>query len=152
MRLSKHFTLEELCRSQIARRAGIDMTPPPPVVRALERLANEVLEPIRAAIGAPLYISSGFRPIALNTLVRGAKSSAHLEGRAADFEAVGVPLEDAAVLARAACEELPVEKLILEYPPDGWIHVQLEPLGRVPRRTYLVARRGDGATEYRQWA
>lgn len=149
MRLSKHFQLAEFLRSQTAKRHGIDMTPPPAVVRTLERLANEVLEPIRAAVNAPLYITSGYRPPALNRLVNGAANSAHLDGRAADFVAVGVALEDAAVLARSACEQLPVGKLILEH--SEWLHVQIEPLGRVPRRQYLTATRIHGATEYRLW-
>lgn len=149
MRLSQHFTLQELLRSEAAARHGIKMDPPPQVLNNLERLANEVLEPIRAAVGAAIIVTSGYRPPALNALVGGASESDHLSGRAADFYAHGVDLADLAPIVRATCNSLPVAKLINEY--GQWLHVSVEPYGRVPTRRYLIATRRGGKTEYSEW-
>ena len=149
MRLSPHFTLRELTHSEWAARHGVDNTPPSSAVHTLERLANEVLEPLRTAIGAPLFITSGYRSLQVNAMVGGALRSAHLDGRAADFVPIGVPLEEAARRARAACASLPVGKLILEF--GRWIHVQVEPLGVLPRRIYLTAESSAQGTVYREW-
>ena len=150
MKLSAHFTLAEFLRSEAAARHGIDMTPGPQVLQNLERLANEVLEPIRRAVGSPLVITSGYRPPALNALVGGAPTSDHLSGRAADFHAIGVDLDELAMIVRHECESLPVAKAIREF--GQWIHVSIEPLGRIPTRSYLVASREAGKTVYTTWA
>ena len=81
-KLSEHFTLEELIFSQTAMRKGIDNTPAPDIVRNLRRLAG-ALEDVRALLGAPVVISSGFRGEALNRAVGGARNSAHMRGLAA---------------------------------------------------------------------
>ena len=45
MRLSKHFTLEEMTRSMVAARRGIDNTPGAGDIKNLENLCYIVLEP-----------------------------------------------------------------------------------------------------------
>ena len=49
------------------------------------RLLCNQLEVIRAAIGLPIVIVSGYRSPEHNTRVRGAKNSQHMEGKAADI-------------------------------------------------------------------
>lgn len=91
MRLSKHFSLHEFLISQTALRLGIDMTPDDYVLENLTELCNEYLEPIRKALGDPvIFISSGFRPLELNTAIRGSATSDHLVGRAADMIVRGI--------------------------------------------------------------
>jgi hypothetical protein len=150
MRLSPHFTLAEFTRSEAAARRGIDMAPPPHVVRNLQRLANEVLEPIRDAVGVPLIITSGYRPPALNALVGGAPASDHMAGMAADFVALGLGLEQLAFAVRRTATSLPIAKAILEF--SQWMHVSLDPSGRVPARRFLIAAREGGKTVYKDWA
>jgi hypothetical protein len=149
-RLSANFTLPEFLRSEAAARHGIAMDPPREVVLNLERLANEVLEPIREAVGGPLIITSGYRPAELNTLVGGAANSDHLYGRAADFHAVEMDLDELGEIVRRVCDSLPVAKAIREF--GQWVHVSIEPLGVLPRRKYLVASRQAGKTIYTEWA
>ncbi len=45
MRLSKHFTLEEMTRSMVAARKGIDNTPGAGEIKNLENVCYEILEP-----------------------------------------------------------------------------------------------------------
>lgn len=92
MQLSPHFYLDEFLRSEYAARHGIDMTPSSKVVANLALLCRDVLEPIRALVGGPLVITSGYRPEALNTAIGGAPNSDHIRGLSADFHAVNMPL------------------------------------------------------------
>lgn len=80
-----HFTFYELCRS--TRYPHIDNHPTQYfVMDNLARLADYVLEPLRAAMGFPIVISSGYRSEPLNKAVGGATNSYHLLGRAVDID------------------------------------------------------------------
>lgn len=83
--MAKYFTIDELTRSAKAVRNGIGNTPPPEVVRALEILAERLLDPVREMWGAPLIVNSGFRSPELNKAVGGAPRSQHMRGEAADI-------------------------------------------------------------------
>lgn len=115
-----HFTRDELIRSRKAQELGIDNTPPDPILASLDAtLAG--LERVRAALGHPMVISSGYRCPALNAAVGGSKTSQHMLGQAADFvcPAFGDP---AAVVAKLAPMRrvLGLDQIILE---ATWIHV-----------------------------
>jgi len=117
--LTPHFTLEELCLSETAVRAGIDNTPPADVVANLLRLAR-MLEKVRALLKRPIHITSGFRCPELNARIGGSKTSAHLEGRAADFicPAFGTPY---VVAKKIAAARLGYDQMIHEY--GRWVHI-----------------------------
>ena len=85
MQLSAHFTLQELTRSATAERLNIQNAFTADVVDNLQRLCTEVLEPLRAHLGHPITINSGYRCPALNKAVGGVQNSFHLTGRAADI-------------------------------------------------------------------
>ena len=59
MRLSKHFTLEEMTKSMTAVRRGIDNTPGAGDIKNLENVCYEILEPVRAKFDKPFTITSG---------------------------------------------------------------------------------------------
>lgn len=84
-RLSPHFTLGELSKTS----TGLANVPTAEAVRNLRRVALEVLEPIRAAIGGPLYVSSGYRSPAVNAAVGGRADSFHLRGLGVDLPPQG---------------------------------------------------------------
>ena len=88
MRLTEHFDLAEFTLSQEAARRGIDNTPPDEVLENLYILAM-ALEEVRARLGCPIVISSGYRSPALNAAVGGAPNSAHVLGYAADLTCPG---------------------------------------------------------------
>lgn len=92
----KHFTLDELTRSATARRLGIDNTPTRQAAVNLERLVDNLLDPLREAYGAPIYVNSGYRCPALNRAV-GARPAASTS------PAKPPTSRQAARLATAAC-------------------------------------------------
>lgn len=85
----KYFELNEFIRSDTAKKKGIDNTPTFELVEHLDRLVDEFLDPLRAAFGMPIKISSGYRCPALNKAVNGAATSVHMIGYAADLQVGG---------------------------------------------------------------
>lgn len=81
----KYFTIDELCRSDTARRLHINNTPPPEVITRLDALIENLLDPIREAWGKPIKVNSGYRCPKLNKAVGGVGNSQHLYGEAADI-------------------------------------------------------------------
>lgn len=119
--LTPHFNVAELTRSDTAQARGIDNTAPPEVLANLQRLA-ELLERVRAVLGVPVHISSGYRSPALNRAVGGVANSVHMSGLAADITApaFGTPLQVAQAIQAAGIE---FDQLIHEY--GRWVHIGL---------------------------
>lgn len=141
MKLSDNFSLEEFLVSQTAERNGIDMTPDDLVVENIQKLVDTCLQPLRIALGSVIYISSGYRPRILNTLIGGSITSAHMSGSAADFRAAKyTPLE---VCAMAVKLELPFDQVINEF--GRWVHLGISDK---LRGETLTAFRRDGKTRY----
>lgn len=128
--LSPHFSLEELTASDTAARKGIDNTPTPEARAALVRTATG-LEAIRALLGAPVLVSSGYRCPALNKLVGGQPNSQHMRGEAADLIAPQFGPPEAIV--KRLVGALAYDQLILEF--GRWVHVSF---ADKPRRQVLV--------------
>ena len=91
MQLSKHFSLEEMTRSMVAARKGIDNTPGAGEIKNLENVCYEILEPVRAHFDKPIMVSSGYRSEALCEAIGSKKTSQHAKGQACDFEINGIP-------------------------------------------------------------
>ena len=85
----KYFELNEFIASATAKKKGIDNTPSFDVVEHLDELVEKVLDPLRAAYGQPIHISSGYRCPALNKAVGGVATSVHMIGYAADLQVGG---------------------------------------------------------------
>lgn len=85
IRLSKNFTLEELCDSATAKALGIRNVPGTQEIANLSALVNRVLQPLRDIYGGAVKIGSGFRCQALNKAVGGVSNSQHMKGEAADL-------------------------------------------------------------------
>jgi len=149
-RLTENFWLEEFLVSETAARHGIDMTPPPEVRANIERLAKDVLQPMRKRLSAevgrdvPIIITSGYRPPELNRLVGGSPTSQHMRGEAADIRGIGIVPSD--LWLSISSMNLPIEQLILEF--DSWVHVSVSPVDRLPARQFLSAVRRNGRTVY----
>ena len=140
MNLSPHFSLAELVASQVATRKGIDNAPTPAIVTNLTRLAA-LLEQVRALVGAPIAISSGYRSPALNKAVGGAGNSAHVLGLAADISTAKLTPKALALLIRQS--DIAFDQLIYE---GTWVHIGLS--AGAPRRQVLTAKFAGGGVSY----
>ena len=141
MRLTPNFTLDEFLISQTAERHGIDLTPPPHVIENLKRLCEGCLQPLRAAVKRPIFISSGYRSPDLNSLIGGSKTSAHMQGNAADFRVSGIsPYDTCKLIVEMG---LPYDQVIHEF--GRWVHLGV---ADVLRGEELTAYRKDGKTTY----
>lgn len=129
----KYFTIQELTRSDTARRLHINNTPPASAVRALHELVDHVLDPLREAWGGPIKVNSGYRCPVLNKAVGGTPGSQHQRGEAADIT-VGSPAGNRRLLALIKRLDLPVDQCIDEK-GCRWIHVSHR-VGR-NRRQYM---------------
>jgi hypothetical protein len=136
MKISEHFTLEELSFSEAAARLGLDNTPGPIVITNLGLVAA-VMEEIRTLLGdRPIVVHSGYCSPQVNKAVGGVVTSAHCHGLACDMvcPAFGTPVEMALAILKSNIE---YDQLILEY---GWVHVGLAREGCLSRREALTKR------------
>jgi zinc D-Ala-D-Ala carboxypeptidase len=140
--LSEHFSLEEMIRSQTAVRKGIKNMPNDEQVACLRQVCVHILEPVRAHYGKPISVTSGFRCERLNKAIGGSGTSQHCMGQAVDFHVVGVPDVEVAKWIGA---NLKFDQLILEFPPEGWVHCSYD--GSL-RQQILTAKRTSRGTKY----
>ena len=133
VRLSENFTLYEMLRSEKAEQLDIDNTPNRSALENL-RLLVGWLESVRALLGVPMEISSGYRCLLLNRVVGSKDTSDHLLGLAADFTApqLGTP-ED--VCRRLVASDIPYKQLIFEH---TWVHISFDPITATPKRQVLT--------------
>lgn len=123
MKLTEHFTLEELTKSTTATAHGYANTPNADQIYNLRILCERVLEPARLKIGKPIVITSGFRSDTVNKLVGGVANSWHRYGQACDIHVNSK--SEADELAHACLESELCDKCIYERKGKSqWLHVQ----------------------------
>lgn len=116
---SEHFTYKEFTYSRIAVENALDNTPGETELAALERLAANVLEPLRKHLGAPIAVTSGFRSPAVNRLAGGVTTSQHTKGEAADCY---TPLGARHLLDVLLESKIPFDQAIL-YRKKNFLHI-----------------------------
>jgi len=138
--LTEHFSLAELTASDTAAQEGIDNTPSDEITSNLQGVA-EGLEKVRAILGTPMHINSGYRCAALNAAVHGVAHSAHEEGFAADFTSpdFGEPL---AIVQHLQQTDLAFDQIIQE---GTWVHISFDPQ---MRHQVLTAHFNNGVATY----
>lgn len=154
MKLTANISLDELTKSQIAERKGINNNPNPTQIENLKALAQNILQPVRSHFDKPLIISSGFRCAELCVEIGSSVTSQHVaddKAAAADFE---IPAIDNKELAKYIRNELSFDQLILEFyrdnePTSGWVHCSYSTDHN--RNQPLRAYREDGKVKYKPW-
>jgi len=113
MKMSAHFSLDEFLAPNDPNRPSLA------VLANLRQLAA-VLEIIRARVGRPLKITSGYRSPSYNRAIGGAASSLHTTGMACDIAAP----DDMLQLAGLASIIQEIGGIGI-YPGRGFIHVDI---------------------------
>ena len=116
-KLSPHFTLAELTVTS----TGLPNQPSQHQLAALTNTAQE-MEKVRAVLGKPILVNSGFRSPAVNRRVGGVPTSAHVFGYAVDFRVNGMkPIDICRALVAAGIK---FDQLIEE---GTWTHISFDP-------------------------
>lgn len=123
MKLSANFYLQEFISSDTATRNNIDNTPSPSIIGNLTILAQG-LEHIREVLdNKTIHINSGYRCQELNTIIKGSKTSAHMQGYAADFicPSFGRPID---IVKKIVSSGIKFDQVIQE---GTWVHISFDP-------------------------
>lgn len=121
----RNFTIQELTASTTAAAKKISNDPTPEAAENLKLLVDKVLDPLRDAYGKPIRVNSGYRSPALNTAVKGSKTSQHVKGQAADITG-GSKQENKKLFELAQELNLPYCQLIDEK-NFSWVHISYDP-------------------------
>ena len=123
--MSEHFSLQELCQSDWADRNGVTNEPDKEAAKNLLLLA-EKLEEVRAILGHPIHINSGYRSPKVNKAIGGSPTSSHQYGLAADITCKGYG-NPKVVCEAIVASGIKFDQCILEfYHPSsggGWVHL-----------------------------
>lgn len=144
MRLTPHFNLDELTHSNTAVRLNIDNTPLPEEIEKLKYLA-EKLEDVRMVLDHnSILISSGFRCLELNRVLKSKDTSHHIICRAVDFTCPNFG-DVNQIMKKLRDTNIQFEQCLLEY--NSWIHLSFPEKGKKPKRQMLRIGR-SGVTIY----
>lgn len=121
--MGKYFSINELCKSQVANKYKINNTPNDKVISNLNKLITNILDPLREQYDKPIIVTSGYRCSKLNDVLKGSPTSQHKFGEAADIKSKDDTTKENKKLFDLIVElNLPFDQLIDEY-NYNWIHV-----------------------------
>ena len=125
--MAKYFKFAEMLKSETADKNKIQNTPSAEVEQNIEELLG-VLDTLREHYGKPIKITSGYRCAALNKLVGGSPTSAHVIGYAADLQPAQGSFEEfkASVLEWLDKSGVKFDQCIIERNKNTqWVHFGL---------------------------
>ena len=141
----KYFSIKELTASFKATQLGIKNEPTKQALVNLESLVLNILDPLRAAWGGAIKVTSGYRSAALNKAVGGSPTSAHRYGYAADI----VPADRRIAAFKAFCvkwlkdNQVNFDQYIDEVGGGSeWVHIGIKSPSGNQRRQFLKYRNG----------
>ena len=123
-KISDNISYREATHSDTAKKLGIKNDPTEEHLVNMILIAEKVFQPLREWCEHPIKINSMYRSEALNTALRGSKSSQHRFGQALDLDTLGE--KSNADLFNYISEHLSYDQLIWEAGTDAepdWIHV-----------------------------
>lgn len=122
----KYFSYSEFFKSDAAEKYQVNNIPDDAqlsqVLKNIKALVSNVLDPLRAMIGHPIIITSGYRSQQVNELVGGSKTSQHLTGNAADIHVQGYTPQQTDMVYRMIQMYYDFDQLIF-YPSKNIIHI-----------------------------
>ncbi len=147
MKLSKNFSRAEIEHSNTAKRLGISNEMSKKHLENMQRLIDNLIQPLRDDIG-PIRISSGYRSPSLNRAIGGSSRSQHSKAEALDLQFWEKGKMNNKVIYDWILESgLEFDQMINEF-DFSWIHISLKKNSN--RKQVLEAYKdGEGDTAYR---
>ena len=147
MRLSKNFSRAEIEHSNTAKRLGISNEMSEKHLESMQRLIDNLIQPMRDAIG-PIRISSGYRSPKLNKAIGGSSRSQHSKGEALDLQFwKGGRMNNKVMYDWILDNNINFDQMINEF-DFSWIHISLK--SRENRSQVLEAYKDEkGKTAYK---
>ena len=137
--MSEHFTFDELTSTSHSELLEANRESAKAFMKQLKYVAG-TLEEIRAVLGVPLRVTSGFRNSALNKAVGGSPTSGHTKGLCADIIPVGLNVSDAfksIIENKAQCPSL--KKCIIEKVRGSeWLHIETKTEANQPTQFFAT--------------
>jgi len=124
MKISKYISYKESVTSQTAIRHNVKNIPSDKEILNMQIVGLRVFDKVREHFGKPIKVSSFFRSVELNNLVKGSKSSQHTKGQAIDM--IGTNGLTNSEIFNYIKDNLDFDKLIWEYANKknpAWVHV-----------------------------
>lgn len=139
MRLTEHFTFDELTSTSHNELLEANRESAKAFMKQLKYVAG-TLEEIRAVLGVPLRVTSGFRNNALNKAVGGSPTSGHTKGLCADIIPLGIDVVEAQKKIIANKDKCPsLKKCILEMVKGSeWLHVEAKTEANQPTQFFAT--------------
>ena len=137
--MTKHFTFEELTNTSNVELLEANRESAKAFMKQLKYVAG-TLEEIRAVLGVPLRVTSGFRNNALNKAVGGSATSGHTKGLCADIVPIGISIEDAFDLILFNKDKCPSLKKCIKEKVSGseWLHIETKTDKFQPTKFYTT--------------
>ena len=141
----KYFSIKELTASFKATQLGIKKEPTKEDLLNLESLVLNILDPLRAAWGGAIKVTSGYRSVALNKAVGGSTTSAHRYGYAADIVPADgrISVFKVFVVKWLKDNAINFDQYIYEVGVGSeWVHIGIKSPSGNQRRQFLKYRNG----------
>jgi len=141
MNLSAHVTLKEFQASGLATLRNLNNEMNETQIASAKLLCENVFEPLRIYLNTPIQISSGFRSVQVNKMIKGSLSSQHCKGEAMDLQIGSKGFN-------FIKDKLEFDQLIWEFGNDenpSWVHVSYSSKNR---KQVLKATKKNGKTIY----
>lgn len=139
MKLTENFTFDELTSTSHNELLEANRESAKSFMKQLKYVAG-TLEEIRAVLGVPLRVTSGFRSSQLNKLVGGSPTSGHTKGLCADIIPLGMDVVEAQKKIIANKDKCPsLKKCILETVKGSeWLHVEAKTEANQPTQFFAT--------------
>ena len=147
--ISKHISYKEGVYSNTAIRKGIDNTPNAEQKANMEKIAQNIFEPLRQWAGGPIKINSFFRCPELNKAIGESSKSQHCKGQAIDIDDTFGVVSNADMYAWIK-NHLDFDQMIWEFGDDNnpnWVHISYVS-HEENRNRCLKAYKDKGKTKY----
>ena len=139
MKLTENFTFDELTSTSHSELLEANRESAKAFMKQLKYVAG-TLEEIRAVLGVPLRVTSGFRNNALNKAVGGSATSGHTKGLCADIVPIGMTVTAGFEIILERKDECPsLKKCIIEkVHGNEWLHIETKTEANQPQQFFAT--------------